>query len=73
MNATIINNSVSIANNYTMPNDVKVLEVDYDGTHNDYMNAPVGLEFNGVKYGKSSHNSDTMRIIYRSDKAFATK
>jgi len=73
MNATTINNAVSIISAGILPNGVKVLEIGYDGTHDGYINAPVALNFDGVQYGRSSHNSDSMRITYRSDKKFATK
>jgi hypothetical protein len=70
---TAIENSLSIADAGTLPNGVKVIEIDYNGTYQQFHDAPAAIKCNGVIYGKSSHNSDTNRIVYRSDKVFAVK
>lgn len=49
------------------------LEVPYDGTSLDYRHAPHAVSFNGIVYGKASHNSDTFRITYRTDALFGLK
>ena len=69
-----ITNAVAIANHGDFPCSLtRWIEVDYDGTHAGYMAAPVAIRFRGSEYGKASHNSDTHRICYRTDKPFAYK
>ena len=60
--------AIFVSDVYTLPDGVKVAEI--PGTHAEFMNAPVAIEGNGVAYGKASHNSDTFKIIYRSDRVF---
>lgn len=57
---------------YDLPNGVKVIAIYYDGTRGEFKEAPNALLMNGITYGKSSHNSDTKEIIYRTDKQVAT-
>ncbi len=65
-----IRNAVAIANYGEFPGTiVHWIEVPYDGTHEAYRDAPHAILFRGSYYGKSSHNSDTGRICYRTDKA----
>lgn len=72
-NATIIPNAVSIKAHGELPNGVGYIEIDYDGTYEAFKNAPNALSLNNRAYGKASHNSDTFKIVYRSDKTFAIK
>lgn len=58
-------------NPYELPNGVGVIEIPYDGTEVGFWQAPGGLRYNGRVYGRSSHNSDTFRITYRTDKPCA--
>lgn len=79
MLATPVPNAVSITDANRLPRaagqavDVYTLQVAYDGTFAGYMALPVALVFEGDTYGRSSHNSDTMRVTYRTDKPYATK
>lgn len=63
---------VSVASAERLPNGVYVLELDYDGTFDDYKAKPTALLYEGRTYGRSAHNSDTFRVYYRTDKHFAT-
>ncbi len=67
-----ITDALSITGHNRLPGtNVWTLDVDYDGTYEAYKALPIALEFDGVLYGKSSHNSDTMRVCYRTDKKLA--
>lgn len=56
---------------YELPNGVGVIELPYDGTVLAFHKAPGGLMHNNRVYGKSSHNSDTFKIVYRTDQNIA--
>lgn len=73
LTATIVENTITIAEASVLPNGVKIVEIFYDGTYMEFANAPSCIKFNDVLYGKSAHNSDTRRIVYRSDKPVTVK
>jgi hypothetical protein len=56
-----------------LPNGVRYIEIEYDGTHEAFKNAPNALSLNNLPYGKASHNSDTFKIVYRTDVVVAKK
>jgi len=57
---------------YTLPDGTTVVELPYDGTALHYHQMPGGLRLSdGTVLGKSSRNSDTGRVTYRSDKTVA--
>ena len=65
--------AVPVTAAYQMLNSVRVVETrvganNYDG----FERTPVAVEFEGVRYGRSSWNSDTGVVIYRNDTPFAT-
>ena len=65
--ATVIPSTVSVASATILPDGVRCIETDYDGTHDSYKAAPVCLSYEGRTYVRCSHNSDTRRICYRTD------
>lgn len=67
-----IPNSISIASAYALPDGVRVLEIEYDGTHSSFKKCPAAIRFNGLTYGRASHNSDAFRVVYRNDVSFAS-
>jgi hypothetical protein len=71
--ATPIPNSITLAEEQTLPNGVRVAQLSYDGTTQQFLDAPAAIKIGEVAYGKSSHNSDTYRITYRTDKIYAVK
>ncbi len=71
--AIAVPNAVYINAHGTLPNGVGYIELAYDGTYDAFKQAPAGLKMNGRLYGKSSHNSDTYKIVYRTDHQFAVK
>lgn len=61
---------VALEEHGTLPDGVAFVTVRYDGTWEGYEAAPAALVAPGGRLvGKSSHNSDTRRITYRSDRA----
>lgn len=65
-----VRDAVALANYGELPGTAVLwLEIPYDGTYDAYRAAPDAICFRGAYYGKSSHNSDTGRICYRTDKA----
>jgi hypothetical protein len=71
MEAEIIKNSISIASHGKLDNEF-FLELDYDGTYEGYKASPVALLFQGKKYARTGHNSDTFKITYKTNKYSAT-
>jgi hypothetical protein len=71
--ASIIIDSVTISNHGTLPNGVGFIELSYDGSYEQFKAAASALSFENRAYGKASHNSDTMKIVYRTDAKFALK
>ncbi len=70
--ATIIPNAVKVID--TISRDgFNWLTIAYDGTYDAYKASPVALEYKGKLYTRMSHNSDTMRISYRTGVPFALK
>lgn len=67
----VLNNVAATPTPYTLPNGVGVLEMPYDGDSKTFINAPMAYRIEGVVYGKSSHNSDTFKIVYRTDQVLA--
>jgi hypothetical protein len=70
MIATPIANAIQVRYKYLLEN-VWIIEVAYDGSTLAYFDAPNAITCEGVTCAKSSHNSDTFTIVYRSDKKFA--
>jgi len=68
MQAKPHNDMVAITAHYFMDN-IGVLEIKVNDT--DYLAQPQVLEYEGRLYGKSSWNSDTMLVCYRTDKQMA--
>lgn len=68
-----IKNAIPLVNYGTLPDGVRYLSIAYDGSYQEYKDAPAAVDFLGEAYGKSSHNSDTGMITYRTDKKFAIK
>jgi len=69
--AHVMPNTISIASEDVLPNGVRVITIDYNGSYDDFKSAPASLMYNNVVYGKTAHNSDTGRIYYRTDAKFA--
>ena len=65
--ANIMSNTISIASEEVLPNGVRVITLDYNGSYDEFKSAPASLMYNNVVYGKTGHNSDTGRIYYRTD------
>ena len=57
--------------NYNLPDGVGVAELSYDGTSRDFLASPVAIKVGDRAYGRASHNSDSFKITYRTDKIFA--
>ena len=72
MEATSIPNAVKVEDTITRDGN-DWLTIAYDGTYDAYKASPVALEYRGKKYTRMSHNSDTMRISYRTGVPFAMK
>jgi hypothetical protein len=72
MEATIISNAVKVEDTITR-DGIDWLTIAYDGDYDTYKASPVALMFQGKKYTRMSHNSDTMRISYRTGIPFAMK
>lgn len=72
MEATIIPNAVKVEDSITR-DGIDWLTIAYDGTYDAYKASPVALEYKGKKYTRMSHNSDTLRISYRTGVPFAMK
>ena len=70
MEATIIPNAVKVCD-YKTKDGIDWLEIEYDGDYDTYKASPVALMFQGKKYTRMSHNSDTMRISYRTGVPYA--
>jgi hypothetical protein len=70
MEATIISNAIQVCD-YKKIEGIDWLTIAYDGTYDAYKASPVALMFQGKKYTRMSHNSDTMRISYRTGIPFA--
>lgn len=56
---------------YDLPDGTGVIQLVFDGSALAYHRAPGGLKCNGRVYGKSSYNSDSLYIVYRTDKPVA--
>jgi len=67
MRAYVIHESYVPHSYYDLPNGVGVIALYYDGSVKEFKEAPNVLEMDGRIYGKSSHNSDTYEIVYRTD------
>lgn len=67
MRAHAVHNSYLPHAAYDLPNGVGVIAIYYDGSCQEFKEAPNALEMAGRLYGKSSHNSDTFEIVYRTD------
>ena len=70
-NVEVVNNCLACHEPYELPDGVGVLEMEYDGTYDDYRNAPDMLRCDDKLYVKSGMNSDNRRIYYRTDKSHA--
>lgn len=71
MIATPILGGITVVSAEVLPNGVHVLQMDYDGTYDGYKDLPAMVRYEGRTYGKSGHNSDTMRVYYRTDRLHA--
>lgn len=71
--AKIIPDAVLMKAYGELPNGVRYIEIEYDGTHEAFKNAPKALSLNHLPYGKASHNSDLFKIVYRTDVVVARR
>ena len=60
-----------LAANYNLPDGVGVAELSYDGTNEQFLASPAAIRVGDRAYGRASHNSDSFKITYRTDKIFA--
>ena len=67
MLAQPISNAIIPKAVHTLPNGVGAIVISYDGSYQEFKEAPNALEMGSRIYGKSGHNSDTLEIIYRTD------
>ena len=67
MLATPIENAITIRSAETLPDGVKVVQLDV-ADYIDFIRSPHAIEYNGAVYGRSGWNSDSHVVYYRSDK-----
>ena len=67
MLATPIENAITIRSAETLPDGVKVVQLDV-ADYIDFIRSPHAIEYDGVVYGRSGWSSDSHVVYYRSDK-----
>ena len=67
MLATPIENAITIRSAETLPDGVKVVQLDV-ADYIDFIRSPHAIEYDGTVYGRSGWNSDSHVVYYRSDK-----
>jgi len=67
MLASPIENAITIRSAETLPDGVKVVQLDV-ADYMDFIRSPHAIKYDGEVYGRSGWNSDSHVVYYRSDK-----
>ena len=70
MQATPIQNALTVRNAETLPDGAKVVTIDV-ADYMNFINTPHAIEYDGQVYGRTGWNSDKFVAYYRTDKKVA--